>query len=39
MGNLIKGIHHVSLKACNEEEYKITIDFFWHLQLMTLMRA
>lgn len=28
MGKIIKGIHHVSLKASNEEEYKKTIDFY-----------
>lgn len=26
--SLIKGIHHVSLTCCGEEEYKRTIDFY-----------
>ena len=28
MDKLIKGIHHVSLKTCNDEEYKRTVDFY-----------
>lgn len=26
--NLVKGIHHVSMKCCSEEEYRKTVAFY-----------
>lgn len=38
MGGLVKGIHHVSLKATNEEEYRKVIDFYTNIMGLPVAR-
>ena len=37
--SLIKDIHHVSLKCCNEEEYNKTIDFYKNVLGLEVVRT
>lgn len=39
MGRLIKGIHHVALKASSEEEYRKTIDFYENILGLEVARV
>lgn len=37
--NLIKGIHHISLKCCNQEEFKKVVDFYENILQMPVARS
>ncbi len=39
MGRLIKGIHHVALKASSEEEYRKTVDFYKNILGLEVARV
>ena len=36
---MISGVHHIALKACGEEEFKKTVDFYQNVLHMPLIRS
>jgi len=37
--SLIKGIHHTSMKCCNEEEYNKVVDFYQNILGLSVART
>ena len=36
---MISGVHHIALKACGEEEFQKTVDFYQNVLQMPLVRS
>lgn len=37
--SIIKGIHHISMKTCNEDEYEKVVDFYTNILRLEIART